>query len=171
MIELIIYIILGSLCGASVRIYHSIHNGLFYNTNRDKKNIHPKLLKFYKNIHFISSPMNYLQQFMAFFYSLAFIRLLHLEFDVKTIIMQIVAAFFIAIAQSTLASYHWQIWINRGSGLPDIDPNENHKSEFAVGKTSFWFSTGKLFNGKRSIFLIPLGLLYLAISITLIILI
>ena len=164
MIEFIIYILLGSICGAGVRIYHAIHNGLFYNVVRAESNIHPKLLKYFKNIHALSSPMNYLQQLMAFFYVFAAIRIMNPEFS-WIIILEIIAAGLIALGQSTVASYHWQIWINRGSGLPDIDPNESEKTEIVLFGYSFWISTGKLFNGKNSVYLPLIGLLYITIAI------
>lgn len=154
-----ILILIASILGANSRIWRAKKNGLFYNTRRaankiDMEKIHPKLLKYYKNIHFISSPANYVNQAMfavlvfCIFYLLAPFHWI-----------MIPAACMVAWGQSTLASYWWQIWINRGSGLPDIDPNENHMSEFAWDNISFWFSAGKLFNGKRSIFLPIVGAL------------
>lgn len=180
MIELSIYIILAVVFGAIVRIYKAKKSGLFYNLKRIEKSIiHPKLMKYYKNIHFISSPSNYLQQAMVFILVFAICRLLsahgfHGEvfiapiFHVKKLFFMLLASFLIAIGQSTLASYWWQIWINRGSGLPDIDPKENHMSEFAWGKISFWFSSGKLFNGKRSKFLPFVGALEVIIGLLII---
>ena len=173
-IEIIIYIVLACICGAGRRIYASINNGIFYLAQRIQSNkktvIHEKLKKYYNNIHFVASPANYLQQFMVFFLMMGINRLIFPEITLLVYLLLILSAFLIAVGQSTLASYHWQIWINRGSGLPDIDPNENHKSEFAVGNKSFWFSTGKLFNGKRSIFLILLGIIQIVLGILIIIL-
>ena len=157
MIEICIYIILAAVFGAVVRIYKSKKNGIVYNLHRDPKNIHPKLQKYNSNLHFISSPANYFQQFAFFFMVLPIARLLAPEVTFNNIGLSILSAGLIAVGQSTLASYWWQIWINRGAGLPDIDPNENHMSEFAWGKINFWFSTGKLFNGERSIYLPFLG--------------
>mgnify|MGYP006133424511 CR=1 FL=1 len=168
-ITTIIFILLGVLCGAIVRIYKAKKSGLFYyNRGSKSKPIHDGLRKYNDNIHYISSPANYFQQFMVFFFILAIVYKDYGLFDTFSFsyyVINIGSAFLIAIGQSNLASYHWQIWINRGCGLPDIDPNENHKSEFAWGKFSFWFSSGKFFNGKRSILLIFVGIIEISLGI------
>ena len=44
-----------------------------------------------------------------------------------------------AVALVTFGAFVWadnwrQVWINRGSGLPDVDPRENPKQEHDVGR-------------------------------------
>jgi len=165
MIEVVIYISLAVVLGAMVRVYKAKKSGLYYNIKRDPENIHPKLEKYNKNIHFISSPSNYLQMGMVFALVFTICRLLAPELNAQHLVSSVFASYLIAWGQSTLASYWWQIWINRGSGLPDIDPNENYKSEFAWGKISFWFSSSQLFNSKKSIALPFIGALQVIIGI------
>ena len=62
---------------------------------------------------------------------------------------------------SPKAGYWYQAWINRGSGLPDVDVNENPKAEFALhafGKDySFWWS--RPWYGKRRVWAQYFGVL------------
>lgn len=122
-------------------------------------------VKFYiENIHRINSPLNYLMQLT--FFCLMFLGFVnHGNYSFWAVLFDIVAAFLVATGQSAIASYEWQIWINRGNELPDIDDNESTNSEVVIGRKNFWIKNLKAFNGKKSKRLKYVGVVIIIIGV------
>lgn len=131
---------------AMLRVFSGMKNGAFY-----AKAMHPgtKCEPYVQNLHRIEAPQWYVQ-FGTFF---VLVLLVGLGAKTHDIMYTIIGSYLLAQGASSAASYWYQAWINRGSGLPDVDPNENPKAEFALhvfGKDySFWWS--RPWYGKRRI--------------------
>lgn len=160
-----IYIVVACVIGAMVRVAFSIALALFYDAF-DSDDVFNERLKFYAdNVHGLASPANYLMQGIFFVWVFTLTHNINPSYELNILVPKSLCAFFIAVGQSTLGSHDWQKWINRGNGRPDYDPNENHMSEFKIGHFSFWYSTLKVFNGKKSRWLILLGSLLIVTGI------
>lgn len=139
MIEIIIYLSIGILCMAYRRVISGIKNGAFYGKNNKKAR--PEIKPYIKNIHKAETPAWYTQFVGMGAFVFAIARLLNPEISFLTILFQFIASSLIVMGTSGLASNDFQKWINRGAGLPDFDPKENEKSEFAWGNVSIWWNT------------------------------
>ncbi len=163
MIETVIYLILSVLLVASAHIWSAVKSGCFYFAMRDggvNPLEKPELLKKYIfNLHYAQTPFWY-SLFGAFGILLfAMFRLMNPTVDVLTILMNLLAAYLVAQGTSAMAGPFYQGFVNVGSGLPFIDPNENKSMELAdpiTGKKKwvkrFWY-------GKRRAYLAIGGLL------------
>jgi len=137
MLELSIYLGLACVLNAYRRILSGKKNGCFYGKNTNPPA--PELAKCIKNIHYIESPAWYAQFGALFFLVFAIFRLVHPQVDFGHLMLQIGAAYLVTMGSSGMANYDFQGYINVGCGLPWVDPNENPKSEFAIGSIHFWW--------------------------------
>jgi hypothetical protein len=159
--EILTYLLISCLLSSIVRIFNGMKNGCFY--SKGNKYPVPLLEKYVKNLHFIETPLWYCQFGSLFFSTLAIFRCLNYTTNVFEILLQVGAALLVVMGSSGMASFHFQGFINHGSNLPWVDPNENPKSEFAWGKISFWWY--RPWYGKRRVMFIPIGLISIALGI------
>ena len=134
-IEITIYLFVACVLNAYRRVLSGKKNGCFYGKNVNPPA--PELEKSIKNLHYIETPAWYSQFGALFFFAFAIFRLLHPETDL--ILREFLAAMLVTMGSSGMANYYYQGYINDGSGLPWLDPNENPKSEFAFGPIRFWW--------------------------------
>ena len=146
------------------RILSGIENGAFY--AKGSKTIHPKIKKYVNNYHFIETPRWYAMFGSLFFLIFAILKLKTPEYEFDILCQQILATLLLTMGSSHLGGLWYQIWINRGSGLPDIDPNENPMSEFAFWRWSFWWK--RPFYGKRRKLLPLIGIIFIIVGYLLI---
>lgn len=145
-------LLLGGIFQACLRVLSGMKNGAFY-----AKHDHPgtPLQPFVQNLHAIEAPAWYVR-FLGYALPVAAVGLL-LGCPWWAVL---VAAYLLPQGASTAASYDYQKWINLGSGLPEVDPNENPKAEFAFvwrSKTySWWYS--RWWHGKRRRYLPLVGI-------------
>ena len=122
---------------AMVRVFSGMKNGAFY-----AKGMYPNtpLQPYVENMHLIEAP----QWYVAFGTNFVLVLAIALLVGHHGILLCALAAWLVAQGASAIASYKYQAYINLGSNLPAVDPNENPKAEFAVrlfGKTySYWWS-------------------------------
>jgi len=169
MFEIIIYLVFVVLLTSVRRVISGMKNGAFY--GRNTKPLPPKLAKYIKNIHFLETPAWYTQFGSLFFAVFAIFRLIHfntgIEFDfwqgLLCFIIQLTATLVVCMGSSGMANFHFQGYINHGSSLPWVDPNENPLSEFAFGPISFWWK--RPWYGKRRKYIILLGFLSVILGI------
>lgn len=136
-IEVMIYLSLALILSSIRRVISGAKNGCFYG-----KNLNPlpsKLKRSILNLHFLETPAWYTQYGAVFFFCLALLRVLHPEVSLYTIGLSCLISLLFTMGSSSMASWHFQGYINHGSGLPWEDPNENKKSEFAIFGFSFWW--------------------------------
>jgi len=140
-----IYLLIAIALSVVQRSTSSKKNGSFY--GKKNPNVTDERIKLWvSNIHIITNQEYRAYWGSIFFYLMAFFTLSDFGF-VKSIIFSTV----LAQLTSATASYHWQKWINLGSGLPEIDPNESNKWELTIFGRSFWVP--KFWIGKRRIWI------------------
>jgi len=156
--EIIFYLSIAFILSAWRRVISGMKNGCFY----AKGNTYPvfKLYKYIQNLHFLETPAWYTQFGAVFFFVFAIMRLMNPENDMPYI-REFISSFLITMGTSGMASYHYQGYINIGSGKPFIydenyHPDKPNKSEFAWGKINFWWY--RPWVGKRRLYLIPIGI-------------
>jgi hypothetical protein len=165
--ETAIYIIISVVLIFSVRVLDAIKSGCFYAARRREE---PKELKKYMdNLHFVQTPFWYCL-FGAFFMLLFTIfRLINPEVSLVSISLNLLYSWLIAQGTSAIAGYHYQKYINIGSGVPAIDPNENKKMEFANPFTSKTIWIRRFWRGKIRYYLpfiwLPIVLLVIYLAI------
>jgi hypothetical protein len=148
---------------ALLRVYSGMKNGAFY-----AKCMYPDtpLQPYVENLHRIEAPQWYVMFGSLFVLVLA----VGLLIGHHGLLVTLLAAALVAQGASALASYKYQAYINLGSNLPAVDPNENPKAEFAFrlgGKNySFWWS--RPWYGRRRRYAPVLGFLLAAAGIALI---
>jgi hypothetical protein len=151
-------LLLAGLGIALLRVFSGMKSGAFY-----AKCMHPgtKCEPYVQNLHRIEAPQWYVQ--FATFFVLVFLVALR-GTGLYDIMYTLLGSYLLVQGASSAASYWYQAWINRGSGLPDVDPDENPKAEFALhafGKDySFWWS--RPWYGKRRIWSQYLGFVMMA---------
>ena len=155
-LEIIIYISIAIILFAARRVISGMKNGVFYGKGR--KPLPEKLAKYIKNIHFLETPAWYTEFGGLFFMLLAVFRAINPTLGFWDIGLQLLSCILITMGCSGMSNYHYQGYINHGSGLPWVDPNENPKSEFAFGPISFWWK--RPWHGKRRKWIIVIGTLY-----------
>jgi|SRR5690606_6865981 len=126
-------IVLGALLMAARRVLSGLKNGAFYAKGRSLI-LNRALDKAVSNLHTVETPAWYAQFGGMFCFLLAT--------DISWI--GALSAILITMGSSALAGYHYQGFINIGSGLPFEHENENRKSEF-----SDWFWWYRPWYGKR----------------------
>lgn len=157
--ETIIYIILSALLVASTHIWSAVKSGCYYAVSRRDK---PAMLKKYiDNLHYVQTPFWY-SLFGAFGVMLfAMFRLIHPD----GVWLNLLCAYLIAQGTSTLAGPAYQGFVNVGSGLPFIDPNENKRMELAnpIGNKTVWIK--RFWYGKRRVWLSLVGAIMIALGL------
>lgn len=159
---MIILIVVFILLICSAHIFSAIKSACFYaKGTRNADN--PKLKIYVRNLHFVQTP---------FWYSLfgAMAVILFVLFRVMNpneLLVNILSAYLIAQGSSTMTGVVYQGYINIGSGLPFVNPNENKRMELAnpfTGKTiwikRFWY-------GKRRVYLSFVGLIMITLGLIL----
>lgn len=126
-------IVLGALLMAARRVLSGLKNGAFYAKGRSLI-LNRALDKAVSNMHTVETPAWYAQFGGMFCFLLAM--------DISW--AGTLSAILITMGSSALAGYHYQGFINIGSGLPFEYENENRKSEF-----SDWFWWYRPWYGKR----------------------
>ncbi len=111
-------------CAPLALIALAISQALYY-AKGNKGVTHPLILLWLKNIHRITWFRN------ALFF-LVFILANYLGFFMWVKFALIHAVVISYLAMFCVRSFDWQKWINRGSGLPDIDPNEDKTTELVL---------------------------------------
>lgn len=125
-------IALGVLLMAYRRILSGLKNGAFYGKNRGGNNKHVN--RAIGNMHTVETPAWYAQ------FGAMFCLLLAIDLSWGGGI----SAILITMGSSAMAGYHYQGFINSGSGLPFENPKENPKSQFYD-----WFWWPRPWYGKR----------------------
>lgn len=124
---------------AYVRVLSGLDNGCYYARGAGRRP--PELVKYMDNIHNIETPYWYAHFGSTGIYVLIICSFLAPQ---QFFLWHIAESVLCTMGASAAANYKYQYFINIGSGLPGIDPNENPKSEFAFifkGKSySFWWS-------------------------------
>jgi len=127
-----IYLLIALGLSALQRTFSSKKNGVFYG----KGNLavtDSRLKSWISNIHIITN-----QEYRAYWGSIFFYIMSFLTVSVLDIICSIILSLVLTQLVSATASYHWQKWINLGSGLPSVDPNELRKWELTFNNKSYW---------------------------------
>jgi hypothetical protein len=158
--EIIVYLILAAVLSSIRRIISGAKNGAFYGKTNNPNGC---LKKSIANLHYLETPAWYTQFGFQFFLCLAVFRLVFPNSSFESISMSILQAMLMTLGSSSMASWHFQGYINCGSGLPWEDPNENKKSEFVMGKVSFWWYRPWYYKRRR--FAIVWGIVLIAASI------
>lgn len=114
-------LLLGPLSGAVI-ICFAIMHALFYAKDNDNVT-HPKIIFWRENIHRFS----YLRNAIVYVFSCDAFYVAGQNFDLKYKALHAIVLGF--LFTYWLFGYWWQVWINRGSGLPDVDPNEADTTE------------------------------------------
>lgn len=125
-------LIIAVIAACLLRIFSGIDNGCYYAKGNRKP---PELAKYMDNLHFVETPFWWL--LFGMFGLLVFGLLFYAT--KQPWYYNAIESFLITRGASAMASYHYQKFINIGSGLPAVDPNENPKSEFAWGPIQFWW--------------------------------
>lgn len=167
--EIILYIILSTLCAAIRRIISGIKNGAFYAKGKAGRMDNPAYIKYLKkyvdNLHFAETPAWYTQAGQQYFLLVAIFR--PQFWDQSQFWMAwgvpVGLSVLLVMAYSALASLAYQGFINIGSGLPFIDTNENPKSEFAFWKIKFWWR--RPLQGRGRVWVMLLGVVYLSLAL------
>lgn len=140
-----IYLLIAIFLSVVQRSTFSKKNGVFYG----KKNpsvIDQRIKLWISNIHIITNQEYRAYWGSIFFYLMAFLTMSGMEF-----FWSVITSVGLAQLTSATASYYWQKWINLGSGLPEVDPNEPTKWELTILGKSFWMP--KFWTGKRRIWI------------------
>lgn len=128
----IVFIFIGAVLMSYRRVLSGLKNGAFYGKTRAI--MHRKVLRAIENLHTVETPAWYAQFGGMFCFLFAM--------DISWI--GALSAILITMGSSAMANYHYQGYINIGSGLPFENENENRKSEF-----SDWFWWYRPWYGKR----------------------
>lgn len=141
----IIFLTLGLLCMSYLRVIHARKNGIFYAKGnlanlKDFDEASAKIKRWTKNIHIVTN-QEYRAQYIGMFCFVMAVLIPHASWWFAILLS-------VALTQlaSAIACYGWQKWINVGSGLPAIDPNEPSHYELTLFGKSYWiykFWTGK----------------------------
>ncbi len=157
-----LYLFISLLLASCQRGISARKNGVFYG----KKNpsvTDSNIKKWIANIHIITN-----QEYRAYYGSLFFFLMSFLSTELS-FWWSILTSLILTQLTSAVASYSWQKWINLGSGLPPVDPNEPLKYELTIFDKSYWIP--KFWRGKRRIWIsiisgiILTGILYFLYSI------
>jgi hypothetical protein len=136
-----IYLLIALGLSALQRTFSAKKNAAFYGKGVNKvKDERVKL--WISNIHIITNQEYRAYWGSMFFYLMSFFMILDWSFLPSVIISAILTQL-----SSATASYHWQKWINLGSGLPEVDPNEKTSWELTLWGRSYWVP--KFWVGKR----------------------
>ena len=135
-IEYFIYLFIALVLSAIRRIISGAKNGAFYGKTTNPNGC---LKKSINNLHYLETPAWYTQFGAVFFFLLIIMRITYPSNDLQSIFLSVLLSLMYTLGSSSLASWHYQGYINCGSGLPWEDPNENKKSEFVLGNFSFWW--------------------------------
>jgi len=155
-IEIMIYLVTAGTLSACSRVIGGIKNGCYY----AKGNWRPDQLKKYMdNLHYAETPNWYCLFGSLFLCAFAIFRTTRQEYEWILFFKQFLSALLVAYGSSGSASYCYQGFINVGSNLPWLDPNENPRSEFAFGPIKFWWS--RPWGGKVRKFLPYIGIISL----------
>lgn len=165
MIELAVYLLCATVLAVCGQMLSGQDNGAFYAKGLWKqtggmadhpnpKDLERMIVPAYKNLHSNESPTWYTRFGVYFFLLLAVLRQYH---DFQNIVICLISAFLMTMGSSAFAGRKYQCFVNVGAGLPCIDPNENKKSEFYVGRFHFWWT--RPFSGKNRVIAKWLGFL------------
>jgi hypothetical protein len=163
-IEIFIYLVLIIILGAIQRVISGLKNATFY--AKGQANPAPKLQKYINNYHFLETPNWYSTYGMVFLFFWIISRFLHPRFELCTTSIQLLAVYLVAMGTSGLGNYWYQGYINLGAGRPFEDPNENPKSEFALGSIKFWWP--RPWGGKRRKYIVLISAISISIGLYLI---
>lgn len=136
-IEIYMYIFIALVLCSLRRVISGMKNGCYYS----KYSVYatPLLDKYKKNLHFLETPAWYTQFGCLFLLLLSVFRLINPTYEFIPFMLKILYSIIVTMGCSGLANYHFQGYINHGSNLPFVDPDENPKSEFALGPINFWW--------------------------------
>lgn len=136
-----LYLLIALGLSSLQRTFSAKKNAAFYGKGVDKvKDERVKL--WISNIHIITNQEYRAYWGAMFFYLMSFFTLLDWGF-----LSSIITSGVLTQLSSAVAGYHWQKWINLGSGLPEVDPNEKPSWELTIGGKSFWIP--KFWVGER----------------------
>ena len=163
-LEITIYLIAIIILGTIQRIISGLKNATFY--AKGSSSPAPQLQKYIKNYHFLETPNWYTTYGIVFLAVWSISRLLHLYPSTCTFLVQLLATFLVTMGTSGLGNYWYQGYINLGAGLPFENPNENPKSEFALGSIKFWWS--RPWGGKRRKYIVVISAISIVVGLYLI---
>lgn len=162
--EIIIYLVTIVILGAIQRIISGLKNATFY--AKGSSGPAPQLQKYIRNYHFLETPNWYSTYGVVFLAIWTASRMLHVYCSTTTFFIQLFAAFLTTMGTSGLTNYWYQGYINLGAGLPFENPNENPKSEFALGKVKFWWP--RPWGGKRRKYIVVISAISIIVGLYLI---
>ncbi len=152
-----IYLLVAIALSVVQRSTSSKKNGVFY--GKKNPSVTDERIKLWiSNIHIITNQEYRSYWGSIFFYLMAFFTASGIGF-----LWSVVLSIGLTQLTSSTASYHWQKWINLGSGLPEIDPNESTKWELTIFGKSYWMP--KFWVGKRRIWISILSGILIIIAI------
>lgn len=152
-----IYLLIAIILSVILRSTSSKKNGVFYG----KKNpgvTDSRIKLWISNIHIITNQEYRAYWGSIFFYIMAFLTSVNFGFFKSVLISCILTQL-----TSASASYYWQKWINLGSGLPEVDPNEPNKWELTISGKSYWVP--KFWTGKRRIYISIISMIMILVII------
>ncbi len=155
-----LYLLIALGLSAVQRTFSAKKNGVFYGKGVDKVK-DERLRLWISNIHIITNQEYRAYWGAMFFYLMSFFTILGWGFIISVIMSGILTQL-----SSATASYHWQKWINLGSGLPEIDPNEKPFWEFTIGSKSYWIP--KFWFGRRRLWISVISGILLSIIVLII---
>jgi hypothetical protein len=122
------------------RVLSGAQNGVFYSKNLTNVT-DPHIRLWRKNIHHLANEVHRTYMIRTFFFLMAIL------WDQTGWLWCISASLALTMLSSAAASYGWQKWINLGSGLPAVDPNERRDYELTFRGKSWWIP--KFWYGER----------------------
>lgn len=140
----LLLLVSGIIFTALTRANSAKKNAAFY-AKRNVSVTDERVLEWTKNIH-IPTNQVYRTWWMSAFSFLALI--FSMAYSIE---WALIHSLVLTTLTSASVSDQWQKWINLGSGLPAVDPNELPKWEFTWKDKSWWIP--KFWYGKRRIVL------------------
>lgn len=162
--EITCYLIIIVILGAIQRIISGLKNATFY--AKGSATPAQPLQKYINNYHFLETPNWYTTYGIVFFAVWAVSRMFHPFESSTTLLIQLLATFLVTMGTSGLTNYWYQGYINLGAGLPFENPNENTKSEFALGSVKFWWP--RPWYGKRRKYIVVISAISIVFGLYLI---
>lgn len=162
--EIIVYIVIIAVLGAIQRILSGLKNATFYAKGQNPPP--QRLQKYINNYHFIETPNWYVSHGIIFLAIWIVSRICHIEPTLFEFITQLFATLLVTMGISGVGNYWYQGYINLSAGKPFEDPNENPKSEFALGSIKFWWK--RPWGGKRRKYIVLIGALSIVFGLYLI---
>lgn len=150
--ETIIYIMVSTLLIGSAHVWSAVKSGCFYGVASGNRPV--MLEKYIKNLHYAQTPFWYSLFGGFFFMLLCVFRLLNPQW----VLLDVVSAYLVMQGCSSMCGPLYQGFVNVGSGLPFVDPNENTRMELADPLTGNKMWVPRFWHGRNRVWLSGVGL-------------